>query len=512
MAFPDYLLSIVVPSVLLAGVWLAKKYRAAARLPFPPGPKPRFITGNLSDLPVEHAWITYTEWGKQYGDMHVSAFGDHIVIINSLAIAVELFERRARIYSDKPAIPMLPLMGWDFNFGFMPYGEKWRQYRRLFHKHFHRDAIAAYRPTQLKKVHDCLRGLLSTPEDFSAHNKTVAAATTMATVYGYDIKPTHDRFVDLAEETFKRLSASVFPGAFAVNTFPFLRHMPSWFPGCSFQRFAKETFELIVEMKNVPFDFVRQNMKDGVGKLSILAELLEDHDAHNGSKEQETMIKDVAAMAYSGAADTTSSALDTFVLTMAMNPRVVQKAQNELDSVTGLTRLPGFEDRDSLPYCEAVYREVMRYRPVAPLGVPRTTTEDDVFDGFFIPKGAIVLSNAWAMTRDESVYQNPEEFNPERFFDANGQLNDESEILSFGFGRRICPGRHAADAIIWATIVSILSTFNFAKATDADGKEIEIEPVYSGNLVSHPLPFKCRITPRSEVAKRLVEETAIIDL
>jgi hypothetical protein len=61
----------------------------------------------------------------------------------------------------------------------------------------------------------------------------------MATIYGYDIKPTHDRFVDLAEDAVKKLSDSVFPGAFAVNTFPFLRHLPSWFPGCSFHQYAK---------------------------------------------------------------------------------------------------------------------------------------------------------------------------------------------------------------------------------------------------------------------------------
>ncbi|KAJ7675727.1 cytochrome P450 [Mycena polygramma] len=515
MAFPGYIPSLVVPLILLAGAWLARKYAATTHRhpPFPPGPKPRFISGNLPDLPVEQPWITYTDWGNKYGDIvHASAFGNHVIIINSLKIAAELFERRARIYSDRPLIPMIPLIGWDFDFTFLPYGEKWRQYRRLFHKYFHRDAIVAYRPTQMKKIHDHLRALLSTPEDFNAHNKTVAAAVSMATIYGYDIKPTHDRFVELAEDTNKALSASIFPGSFAVNTFPFLRHLPSWFPGCSFQRFAEDTYDLIVEMKNAPFDFVRQTMRDGVGRSSVLAELLEHHDTHNGSKEEETIIKDVAAVAYSVAADTTSAALNTFILAMALHPEVVQKAQNELDSVTGSNRLPGFEDRSTLPYCEAVYREVMRHTPGAPLGIPHTTTEDDIYDGYLIPKGATILSNIWAMTRDESIYPNPEEFNPKRFFKADGQLNDDTDILAFGFGRRICPGRHAADAAIWSNIVSVLSVFSITKAKDANGKEIEIVPVYLHNLVSHPRPFKCRITPRSDAAKRLIEETSLIDL
>ncbi|KAJ6585088.1 cytochrome P450 [Mycena capillaripes] len=509
MAFSEHLPSVFLPLVILfavAGLW--KKYKTTSQLPFPPGPRPRFITGNLHDIPTDRAWLTYTEWGKQYGEIvHARVFGDHIVIVNSAKAVAELFERRARIYSDRPLIPMVDLMGWDFTMAVMPHAERWRQHRRLFHQYFHRDAITAYRPIQLEKVHDLLRGLLQTPEEFFAHTKTVAAAIIMATTYGYDIKPTHDRFVDLAEDAVKRLGDSVFPGAFTVNTFPFLRHLPSWFPGCSFHRFAKDTSEVLFEMKNAPFDFVRQSMRDGVGRSSVLSQLLEHNDAHGGSREQETMIKDVTAAAYAGAAHTTSAALETFIIAMAMNPEAAKKAQNEIDTVTGLSRLPGFEDRSVLPYCEAVYREIMRWRPMVPLGVPHATSEDDVYKGYFIPKGTIVLSNIWAMVHDESIYPNPEKFSPERFFNADGQLNANDNILSFGFGRRICVGRHAADATVWAVMVSVLSVFNIAKAKDSTGKEIDIKLVYSDDAVSRPLPFKCSITPRSDAMKRLIEET-----
>ncbi|KAJ6538983.1 cytochrome P450 [Mycena capillaripes] len=194
-------------------------------------------------------------------------------------------------------------------------------------------------------------------------------------------------------------------------------------------------------------------------------------------------------------------------MAMAMNPEAAKKAQNEIDTVTSLSRLPGFEDRSALPYCEAVYREVMRWRPVAPLGIPRTTSEDDVYNGYFIPKGTIGLSNIWAMVHDESIYPNPEKFSPERFFNADGQLNANENILTFGFGRRACVGRHAADATVWAAIVSVLSAFNIAKANDSNGKEIDIKPGYSDGVVSRPLPFKCSITPRSDAMKSLIEET-----
>ncbi|KAJ7819336.1 cytochrome P450 [Mycena olivaceomarginata] len=469
--------------ILLAIAGLLKRWKATSQLPYPP-------------------W-TQTKWGKQYGDVvHAQVFGNHILIVNSAKVATDLLEKRARIYSDRPTLPMIPLMGWDFNLTTMPHGEKWRQYRRLFHQHFRQDAIAIYHPVQLRKIHDLLRALLSTPADFVAHTKTLAAAIIVATVYGYDIEPKGDRFVYLAEEGIKRLCEVMLPGSFAVNDLPFLRYFPGWFPGCDFHRYARETSLLLDEMKNVPFDFVRQNMRDGIGRLSVLSKLLDHNDIH-GSKEREKMIKDVTAVAY---ADTTTATLVVFFMAMALNPDVVRKAQNEIDTVVGFGCLPGFEHRSAMPYCEAVVREVFRWRPIVPLAVPHATTEDDVYEGFFIPKGTTVLPNIWAMVHDESMYPNPDKFDPERFLNADGQLNSDDHILGFGFGRRICVGRHAADATVWGTIVSVLSTFNIAKAKDETGKEIEIEIGFTDGLVSHPKPFKCAITPRSsDVAKQLME-------
>lgn len=82
----------------------------------------------------------------------------------------------------------------------------------------------------------------------------------MSSVYGHDISPTNDYFVSLSERAVLKLSEGVFPGAAAVNALPFLRHIPSWFPGAGFQRFAAEARDLTNQMQNVPFNSVRKNM------------------------------------------------------------------------------------------------------------------------------------------------------------------------------------------------------------------------------------------------------------
>ncbi|KAJ7505254.1 hypothetical protein B0H11DRAFT_412053 [Mycena galericulata] len=89
------------------------------------------------------------------------------------------------------------------------------------------------------------------------------------------------------------------------------------------------------------------------------------------------------------------------------------------------------------------------------------------------------------MTRDESVYPEPERFNPARFFTTDGKLNEDNLGFAFGFGRCICVGIHAADTTVWATIVSVLSAFNIARAKDAEGLDINIDPVYSDGFIRY---------------------------
>ncbi|KAJ6585037.1 cytochrome P450 [Mycena capillaripes] len=508
-------LALYTSAIFLLGLWgrkIINTWKRSSSLPFPPGPRPKLFIGNVCELPTKSPWVTYTAWGLRYGDVvHASALGQHIIIVNSAKAALELFEKRSHIYSGRPIVPIIELMGWDFTMALMPSGERWRQHRRMFQKYFRRDISRNYRPIQMKKVQSLLQGLLATPEDFRELLKTrVTAAVIMSTIYGYDVEPSNDRFVTISENAVKKLSETLFPGAAAVNTFPILRYLPSWFPGAGFQRFAAECRELTKEMQKVPFDFVKQNMRDGMDSKSVVAQLLEADQARQFDDEQ--AIQAVAATGYAAGADTTVSALASFFLAMALHPDVQKKAQSEIDTVIGNHRLPEYEDRPLLPFVEALYREVMRWKPVLPLGVAHATTEDDIYEDYFIPKGAAVISNIWAMTRDETIYPEPDRFNPDRFFTSDGKLNNDDNGLLFGFGRRVCVGRHSADATVWATIVSVLSTFNIAKATDVAGNEIDIDPIYSDGLVSHPQPFACSITPRSEKAKNLVEATAEVEL
>jgi len=184
----------------------------------------------------------------------------------------------------------------------------------------------------------------------------------------------------------------------------------------------------------------------------------------------------------------------------------LKKAQEEIDTCVGNDRLPDFEDWPSLPYIEAIVREVLRWRIVLPMCLPHYAMEDDIYKGYFIPKGTMILANVWALTRDETRYKDPEAFNPGRFFDEHGDLIGDEVDYVFGFGRRACPGRHMARASIFLTAARILSTFNIGLPKDESGKDIPINVEYTTGLLCHPKEHSCSITPRSKKAKKLIKE------
>jgi cytochrome P450 len=88
-------------------------------------------------------------------------------------------------------------------------------------------------------------------------------------------------------------------------------------------------------------------------------------------------------------------AIAVFFLTMVLFPEAQQKGQEEIDRVIGKDRLPDFADRENLPYVNAIVQEVLRWHPVGPLAVAHVATEDDTYEGYFIPKGTLVIPNVW---------------------------------------------------------------------------------------------------------------------
>ncbi|KAF9522726.1 cytochrome P450 [Crepidotus variabilis] len=482
-----------------------KSFFSKLWLPYPPGPAAKnWIAGNISEIPVENQWFLFTEWSKIYGDLtYFRALHQHFIVINKLEVAIELFEKRSNNYSSRPHATMVDLMGWDFNSGLKPYGNIWRNQRRLLQQYLKPEATRSYQTTQVQKIHDMLLQLLESPNDFMNHVQHSSGSIIMATMYGHDVQTKDDPYTKIAGLALDRLAIALFPGAYLVNTISALRLLPKWLPGCAeFNNFAVETRTLTDKMRNDPVEKVQQLRGTSGERRCIAGNMLENCRSDDELED----IKCVCATMYAGGADTTISSVQTFFYAMANYYDVQSKAQEEIDRVVGRERLPSFEDRPSMPYSEAIVREILRWRPLTPLGVAHTSSDEDIYEGYYIPKGTALMPNIWCMTRDPAKYDDPETFNPSRFFNPDGTLNDDDLNYGFGFGRRICPGRHFAKATVWLSVVSVLATFDIRKKKDATGKDIPVDQAYTQGLFSRPMPFECAITPRSEATTALLRD------
>ncbi|KAJ8501740.1 hypothetical protein ONZ45_g12030 [Pleurotus djamor] len=510
---PMSLVSNPVPVIFLAplaavAAWTFLHRRARSKLPLPPGPKKYPIIGNLLDLPSEFEWFKYLEWSKEYGSdvIHLDAAGVSVIVLNTLEATNDLFEKRSSIYSSRPHFPMInELMGWAWAFAFMPYGDAWRLRRRMFQQEFHPSATTMYRPQEVKYVRRLLHRLLVTPEEFMSLTRHATNAVIMDISYAYDVLPKDDPYVDMAGKALHGLTTAAVPGAFLVDSFPILKYVPSWMPGAGFKRRAREWRICVDRMIKEPFETVKINLAKGTAKPSVATQCLDNVDPTKDIEYQEQIIRETIANFYAAGSDTTVSALNTFFLAMLRHPEVQINAQKELDEVLG-GRLPEFDDEASLPYISAIVKEVLRWEPVTPIAIPHLVTEDDVYRGYRIPANSMVVGNAWAILHDETMYPEPFSFKPDRWLTPEGQLNPDirDPTVIFGFGRRICPGRHIATSTLWIAAASILTTFNITKAKDPAGNIIEPDGKYHSAMICHALPFKCTIKPRSKSAEQLI--------
>ncbi|CAL1540130.1 unnamed protein product [Lymnaea stagnalis] len=179
---------------------------------------------------------------------------------------------------------------------------------------------------------------------------------------------------------------------------------------------------------------------------------------------------------------------------------VVKNMQSEVDRVVG-ERRPRVEDRQSMPYTEAVILEVLRYSTFFPLLCIRNTKENLNVESYFIPKDTLIIVNAWYFHRDPKYWDDPWKFKPERFLDATGQILPadnpvRKNLLSFGIGNRMCPGEVFARSRVFLFLTQILQKFDLLPpATEPLGS---CHPDHSVKmLVRQTPPFRCRLRKRT---------------
>ncbi|KAB5591014.1 O-methylsterigmatocystin oxidoreductase [Ceratobasidium theobromae] len=512
-----------------AYLFYREKLARASKLPLPPSPAGAYpLLGHALALPTSNEHLTYSKWSRELKSdiISMTALGQTIVVLNSVEAAIDLMDRRSAIYSDRPELRVIAdpdLLDWSYVIVACKYGSSWKRQRRMIHDVVKTSTNEHHYALMERETRAMLKRLLENSEDIEKKLRGAFAAEIMSTVYGYSVTGIDDPFVRAAQTGVDNFCRAALPANFLVNLIPWLKYVPDWFPGAGWKQTIKEWRRQKDEMVQAPYDWAKSDIATGSAPPSMIKTHLAQmaNNPNLNLAEEEHNLKWAASALFSAATDTTDSSSMTFVLAMVQHPEIQARAQEEIDSITHAERLPSIADMESMPYMRRIVQEVLRWQPALPLGitrscidnpddetnafmrigVPHASTKDDEYRGYFIPKGSIVMANAWAMTRDESVYKDPNTFNPDRFLDPS-----VPSPPAFGFGRRICPGNHYAEASMFIMFASILAAFNIKPKVDpATGREMIPETkVSTSALVSHPLPFDYVIKPRSDSHKELV--------
>ncbi|KAJ7020856.1 cytochrome P450 [Mycena alexandri] len=469
----------------------------------PPGPKGLPFIGNLFDVPKSQEWLAFMEMSRKYDSdiISLNLAGDTVIVLNSLSAVDALLEDKSALYSDR--------VGFHWHLAFMRYGPRrcliiFTEHRKVFMQQFQPSQVLLHRPAELRAARFLLRQLLDSPAKYERHLRHMAGMIILSTVYGIDIQPEDDPHIDISERALHAMACTGNRGSFLVDSLPFLKYVPEFLPGAGFKRQAREWYKVVDAMPHVPYNFVKESRAAGTAKSSIASRVLDDiENSDKDQEEQELVLRNVLT-----GADTTVSSLGAFFLAMTMYPGVQKKAQAAVDEVVGHGRLPDFQD--DIPYIDAVYVLLVEFfglNHTVVSGVPHAAIKDDIYKGYHIPAGAVVIGNTWAIFNDESIYgPNTDEFIPERWLTKEGIINTtmRDSTAAFGFGRRICPGRDMAQWSLWITAASILATFTISKSLDEKGIPIEPSGEFTSGLLWYVVSHLFTVAGASQPSRTVI--------
>ncbi|XP_036024423.1 cytochrome P450 2C26-like isoform X2 [Onychomys torridus] len=195
---------------------------------------------------------------------------------------------------------------------------------------------------------------------------------------------------------------------------------------------------------------------------------------------------------FAAGTETTSTTLRYSLLLLLKHPHVTAKVQEEIDRVVGRHRSPCMQDRNHMPYTDAMIHEVQRFIDLVPTNLPHEVTCDIKFRNYLIPKGTTVITSLSSVLHDSKEFPNPEVFDPGHFLDKNGNFKKSDYFMPFSTGKRMCAGEGLACMELFLFLTTILQNFKLKSLVHT--KDINITPVANG-FTSLPPPYQLCFIP-----------------
>ncbi|KAL0428724.1 UNVERIFIED_CONTAM: cytochrome [Sesamum radiatum] len=200
---------------------------------------------------------------------------------------------------------------------------------------------------------------------------------------------------------------------------------------------------------------------------------------HMDDVEIKALIQDMIA----AATDTSAVTNEWAMAEVIKHPQVLKTIQQELDSIVGQDRMVQESDLVHLNYLRCVVRETFRMHPAGPFLIPHQSTRATTINGYYIPKNTRVFINTHGLGRNTKIWDNVEEFKPERHWPHDGSRVEIShgadfKILPFSAGKRKCPGAPLGITLVLMALARLFQSFDWSPPEGLRPEDIDTTEVY----------------------------------
>ncbi|XP_072285410.1 cytochrome P450 2G1-like [Pyxicephalus adspersus] len=439
----------------------------------PPGPTPLPIVGNVLQIKKGELVKSLMEFAEKYGPVYTLYFGHHpIVVLTGFETVKEALLDQPEEFSGRGRFPTFDnfVNGFGIVFG---NGDQWKDLRRFsltilrnfgmgkksIEERIQEEAgfLVAEIKTFKEKSMDPTNLLLQAVSN-------VICSVVFGNRFEYDNR-SFEQLLTLFGETFKDVSSSW--GQLLDMLPEFMNYIPG--PHHRIVKHLNKLKEFTLERvkknqetfdPNCPRDFI---------DCFILKQLKEKD---NPNFDMNNMIMTILNLFFAGT-ETVSSTLRHGFLLLIRYPEIQDKVIEEIDQVIGQNRIPNIEDRNKMPYTDAVIHEIQRFSDILPFNVPHKVIKDVNFKGYTIPKGTDVYPLLCSVLHDPKKFITPDKFNPNHFLDSNGCFKKSDAFMPFSAGKRVCLGEGLARMELFLFLTTILQNFKLTSKTKFVDEDIQ---------------------------------------
>ncbi|XP_039057128.1 cytochrome P450 71B37-like isoform X2 [Hibiscus syriacus] len=451
----------------------------------PPSPPKVPIIGNLHQLgALPHSSLS--QLASKYGPLMLLHLGRiPVLIVSSADAAKEVLKVNDLACCSRPKLTGVGRLSYNYiDVAFSPYNEYWRELRKLcVLEIFSVKRVKSFRFVREDEVGSLMdfisQSASSSPTDPVNLTEKVFAfsgSIIFRTAYGKSFRGSEfDRrkFYELIHD------AETVAGAFCYDEcFPGFGWIVDWISGHKGRvdrvfRKLDTLFQQLIEDHRKP---ERTKHEDDIidVMLGIQKKQIEEHGHAWITKNH---IKAILLNMFLGGIDTSALTVIWAMAELMRKPPLMKKAQAEVRGIVGKKkgRVPE-TDLDQLQYVKLIIKETLRLHPPAPLLLPRESISHFKINGFNIYPKTLIQVNAWAIGRDPKYWKNPEEFSPDRFIeDTMDSKVQRFELLSFGGGRRGCPGMYMGTVASEHLLANLLYCFDWALPAGTKEADVNME-------------------------------------